>query len=84
MLLLFNTLSVWNENQSGSKTLLTTTTYLPTKDLIGKFKTWRTFIPRDNNILDTVSIRNGYAYRKNYMRGTNLFFKIRIWWYGRK
>ena len=73
---LFNKISVWNENQNGDKLLLTPTTYLPTKELIGRLKTWRTFIPRDKNLLQTISTLNGYPYNKNRMRGTNMFLKL--------
>ena len=46
------------------------------KELIGRLKTWRTFIPRDKNLLQTVNTLNGYPYNKNRMRGTNMFLKL--------
>ena len=73
---LFNKISVWNENQAGDKLLLTEDTYLPTKELIGRLKTWRSFIPRDKNTLLNVSTLNGYPYNKNRMRGTNMYLKL--------
>ena len=72
---LFDTLSVFNENQQSDQKLLTTDLY-STKNLIGRNKIWRTFIPRDKNLQASPSVSYGYNYNKNRMMGTHLYLKL--------
>lgn len=72
---LFDKISVKNENQYGEYTLLTPTLY-SNKNLIGRYKVWRTFIPRDSIVINSPSVLSGYNYNKNRMMGTNLYLKL--------
>ena len=72
---MFDKLSTWNENQNSDQFLLNEE-FLPTSNLKGRYKVWRTFIPRDKVILNSPTVSSGYHYNKTRMMGTNLYIKL--------